>query len=154
MLQIEAFPCANGNEARARERYWYEQLNATLNTLYPNRSQKEYNDVNKDKIKEYKKEYGKEYKKINKVKIGQQSKEYSKINKDKIHDFYEANKDIIKERSREYTKKNKDSIKAKRAVPYSCECGSVCRIGDKSQHFKSLKHQAFIAQKDNTKIKI
>jgi hypothetical protein len=35
MIEIEKFPCKDGNEARCRERYWYETLNATLNTVNP-----------------------------------------------------------------------------------------------------------------------
>ena len=35
MIEIEKFPCKDSNEARARERYWYEQLNATLNAVCP-----------------------------------------------------------------------------------------------------------------------
>jgi hypothetical protein len=31
MIEIEKFPCNDNNEARARERYYYEQLNSTLN---------------------------------------------------------------------------------------------------------------------------
>ena len=57
MVQIEEYPCANGNEARARERYWFEQLNATLNTAYPQRNLAEYYIANKDKILEHQKEY-------------------------------------------------------------------------------------------------
>jgi hypothetical protein len=56
MIEIEKYPCSDGNEARARERYWFEQLNAELNSLVPNRSskesQKEYRIVNKEKLKE------------------------------------------------------------------------------------------------------
>ncbi len=35
MLEIEKYPCVDGNEARLRERYWFEQLQATLNTYRP-----------------------------------------------------------------------------------------------------------------------
>jgi hypothetical protein len=35
MLEIEKYPCVDGNEARLRERYWFEQLQATLNTYTP-----------------------------------------------------------------------------------------------------------------------
>jgi len=39
------------NRARARERYWYEQLGGSLNNKIPNRSQKEYRDkYNKNNI--------------------------------------------------------------------------------------------------------
>ncbi len=57
MLQIELYPCKDSNEAHARERYWYENMNAKLNTQMPNRTLKEYHakyyDENKDRIKEY-----------------------------------------------------------------------------------------------------
>ena len=36
-----------------RERYWIEQLNATLNTNIPTRTQKERNDDNREKQKEW-----------------------------------------------------------------------------------------------------
>ena len=35
MLEIEKYPCENFNEARARERYWYEILNSKLNSMKP-----------------------------------------------------------------------------------------------------------------------
>ena len=56
MIEIEKYNCNDGNEARARERYWYEQLEAKLNHCYPGRSDEEYNlmykEQNKEKIKE------------------------------------------------------------------------------------------------------
>jgi len=47
MIEIEKYPCADGNEARARERYWYETLEASLNTINPNRNKKEYREKTK-----------------------------------------------------------------------------------------------------------
>ena len=35
MTKIEDWPCANYDEARIRERYWYDKLGATLNTNRP-----------------------------------------------------------------------------------------------------------------------
>ena len=62
MIEIEKFPCKDSLEARARERYWCEQLNATLNSNKPyitNNELKEYfteyYQNNKDKILEYNK---------------------------------------------------------------------------------------------------
>ena len=72
MLQIEEYPCANGNEAKARERYWIEELNAKLNIAIPNRSKSEWYEQNKDKISQQQKEY----KQINKDKIKQHHAEY------------------------------------------------------------------------------
>lgn len=35
MIEIEKYPCKDFNEARARERYWYEILNSKLNSIKP-----------------------------------------------------------------------------------------------------------------------
>ena len=51
MIEIEKFQdCNDINEASARERYYYELLNAKLNKNYPARNVKEYYQDNKDKI--------------------------------------------------------------------------------------------------------
>ena len=68
MIEIEKYPCNDKNEACARERYWYELLNANMNTLCPT--------LNVEKRKEYNKEYNKEYRDNNKEQI--------KANKSKV----------------------------------------------------------------------
>jgi len=64
MVQVEEYPCQNRNEAGARERYWYELLNANLNKYVPNRSVKEsnkaYREANNEKYTEYQKIYMRE----------------------------------------------------------------------------------------------
>ena len=35
MIEIEKFSCKDANEAKARERYWYEELKANLNSIRP-----------------------------------------------------------------------------------------------------------------------
>ncbi len=57
MILVEDFPCKNKLEASARERYYYELLNGSLNTNKPNRNLKEYYQDNKDKILEYQNNY-------------------------------------------------------------------------------------------------
>ena len=62
MVEVEKFPCKDSMESRARERFWCEQLNATLNTNKPyltNNELKEY-------LTEYQKEYIKNYYQNNK----------------------------------------------------------------------------------------
>jgi hypothetical protein len=63
MILIEMYPCTNHLECLQRERYWCEHLNATLNSVVPSRSHKEYKkkyDVdNRENIQEYKKQYRK-----------------------------------------------------------------------------------------------
>jgi hypothetical protein len=145
MLQIEAFPCANGNEAKARERYWIEELNAKLNISIPNRSKPEWYEQNKDRLNDQKKEY----KKINKDKIKQQNAEYMAKNKDKIKQQNAKYRELNTDKIRENRNKNKDKYKESTMKQYNCECGSTCKMGNRSDHFKSKKHLAFIAQKDN-----
>lgn len=94
MVQIEEYPCANGNEARARERYFYEQLNSTLNMVFPQREKMELYTTNKNKILENRKEYYT----LNKSKVKEARKKYYENNKDQIlaqkKQYYENKKHI------------------------------------------------------------
>lgn len=150
IIQIEEYPCANGNEARARERHWFEQLNSTLNMTFPQRSNKEYYEANKDK----KFEYNKKYYELNKDKIMNQHKDYCNsiimIVKNKRKEVYEKNKDII----REYNKINKDRIKEYKSQPYICECGSECQLTSKIKHLKTKKHINYLNSKITNEINI
>ena len=53
LLIIEEYPCNNCDEARLRERYWYDILNPSLNSRKPISSKKEYCALNKDNKREY-----------------------------------------------------------------------------------------------------
>lgn len=75
MIEIEKYPCNDGNELRARERLKYEELNANINCNVPNRTSKELREINK----ENKKKYDKIYKENNKKKIKEYHKEQGKI---------------------------------------------------------------------------
>ena len=73
MYEIEKFPCLDNNEARARERHWYETLNANMNHLLPNNTEadlkiaKQRHDTtyrNKEENKARQTEYMKGYRAI------------------------------------------------------------------------------------------
>ena len=71
MIEIEKYPCMDSNEARSRERYYYEQLNASLNRQRPLVTKEERKQMNKERkqteeYKEYNKEYYKQYRDENK----------------------------------------------------------------------------------------
>jgi hypothetical protein len=55
MILVEKYPCKDNFEARSPVRYWYETLKATLNARFPERKQKEWININQQKVKEYKK---------------------------------------------------------------------------------------------------
>ncbi len=61
MIEIEKHPCNDSREAAARERYWFENLKATLNTKVPGRGKTEYDQEyrlnNAETIKEYQRGY-------------------------------------------------------------------------------------------------
>jgi len=113
MIEIEKYSeCKDSNEATARERYWYEQLNAKLNMRFPQRTDEEYRKSNKEEIKKY---FDK-----NKDKIREQRKQYRNENKDEIN--------------------NKQ--KERRNIPYTCSCGWIGNEQTKYRHFKnSVQHK-------------
>ena len=126
MIEIEKYPCNDINEASARERYYYELLNANLNTNCPARN---------------KKEYGKKYRENNKDKI----QEYRENNKDKIQEYYENNKDKFKE----YYENNKDKIKGIRETRYICDiCNGNYTYANRAKHFNTQKHQTALNNND------
>jgi hypothetical protein len=84
MILIDKVPCANGEEARKKERELYEQLNATMNNNIPNRTHQEYLIENKEIIS------------------------------DRMKEYYQKNKETILEKKKEYYEKNKEIIKEKR----------------------------------------
>jgi len=51
MVEVEKYPCGDVYEAASRERYWYEHLNATLNSVNPYRSKDEVIQQHKDYVK-------------------------------------------------------------------------------------------------------
>lgn len=87
MIEIEKYPCNDSNEAKTRERYWYEFYNANLNSRLPICSQKEYREKNKDAIKQ--------------MNINWRNQNKDKLNE--IHKRYrEKNRDAIRLRYTEY----------------------------------------------------
>jgi hypothetical protein len=129
MIMIEQISCENHNEACKLERKFIEEYNATLNMLIPTRTQKEWNEVNKDKIKEW----HKNYKENNKNKIKEYNKEYN-----------EKNKNNMKEYNKEYYKQNKDKIydkiKEYSREKITCECGIILCRDSLSKHKKRFIH--------------
>ena len=109
---VELFECNSKEELHSRERYFIEN-NKCVNKIIPTRTQKEWIEQNKDKIKEYRE------KNIDKIHIREKKyrdenpnikKEYRKENKDKLKEqsklYYEKNKEYRKKYQKEYHKNN------------------------------------------------
>jgi hypothetical protein len=103
MIEIVKFPCNDTHDASKQERYYMEFLQATLNKFIPSRTDKEYRDDNKDKLKEQKKIYFQDN--FNKLKA--YDKEYRANNIDKV-------KERAKVYGEKYRANNIDRIKAYR----------------------------------------
>lgn len=125
MIEVENYDAVDKLDAHKRERYWIEQLNATLNKVVPTRTLKEYKIDNQDKIK-------------------QNSKEYYEDNKDTIKEyfkeFYEKNKNKFKEKNKDYYEQNKEQLKE----TITCICGSVCSKINLKRHEQTKKHMEFV----------
>ena len=163
MIEIEKYPCDDGNEARTRERYWIEALKANLNCNVPIRTDLEselyphsYREINKEKIKEYRqcnKEklniICKNYRENNIEKVKATQKSYREKNIEKVKEcernYRIKNKELIKEKKNQYYLLNRDKINENKGKPFICECGSTTTFGDKAKHFRSKKHLAFCA---------
>lgn len=126
MLKLHDFPCNEKYELNLEERRVIDLYKSKLNIKVPTRTNKEYRDENKEKLKDI-------------------NKKYYDGNKDKIKKYYDENKDKIKEINKKYRDENKEKINEK----ITCECGSIVRKHDIARHRKSLKHISFL---DNTKI--
>jgi hypothetical protein len=120
---IENYSCNNKEELLRREGEIMRQFKDNIiNKNIAGRTKKEYDEDNKDKIKEHRKEYFKEYK---------------EDNKDKIKKYREDNKEHLKEYIKEYHKE-------RALVKIKCGCGSITNLQHKSRHEKSIKHINFI----------
>lgn len=120
MIEIEKYNAIDGYDATKRERYWIEELKATLNMVIPTRTFKEwYQDT-----KQYRKEYCKEYREKHREKLN----EYDKNRKNK------------EERAEKTKEKNKEKI--------TCECGCVVCKGQLTRHKQSKKHIELMTMKE------
>jgi len=129
IILLEEFPCESKDQLHARERYYIESIEC-VNKFIPTRTNKEYREDNKDKIKEYYEN--------NKDKI----KEHRKI-------YVENNKDKISDNKKEYYKNHKEQKNKK----IECECGGKYTHQHKSTHIKSKKHQKYLNNINEIKVK-
>jgi hypothetical protein len=95
-----------------------EHHDRILNKRVEGRTDKEYREANKDKIKEY-------YE-ANKDIIKEKHKQYYEANKDKFNEYREANKQKINEK-------------------FNCDCGGKFTFQNKTHHNKTKQHQLFIS---------
>jgi hypothetical protein len=151
MIKICDYPCNNKREAELEEDRYMLILKANMNSHRAFRTQKQYYEDNREKMKEYREnnkekiqEYKKEYYETNKDNF----KEYQETNKEKIKDkmkeYYETNKEKINQKNKEYYETNKEKIKEnmkeKVKEKVKCECGCEVTKSNLKIHQTSKKH--------------
>jgi len=147
IVLVEKFPCNDKDELTKRER-WYIENNECVNKYIPGRTQKEWREDNKDKVKkeqkkyyetnkdklkkrnkqwkennkEYLKKWFKQWREDNKEYEKQEQKKWREDNKEKIKEqqqkYYETNKEKIKQQLKQYREDNKDKLKEKKKQYY------------------------------------
>ena len=131
---LENCPCENKEQLRQREGHYIREI-GTLNSRIECRTQKEYREEHKDKIKEFQKQYRDENKETNK----QFQKQYRENNKEAIH---------LKQN--QYYQNKKHDILEKLKIKHMCECGSMHRISDTARHLRTNKHTDWLSNQSKT----
>jgi hypothetical protein len=151
MIELEKYPCNNEDEARTRERYWYEILNAKLNTYCPILTQQEIlnqrqirNTIYRDNHLEEHKKYMKEYYAI-KVENDPTycSKQYQKYKEQMLKNKKEYYVKKIDENP-DFNKQRYEKYKKSKLAKYTCECGTITTKNGKSSHEKTKKHKNYL----------
>ena len=127
IILIENYSCNNKDELKARERYFIEN-NECVNKVYPGRTQKEYQEINKEIIKEK----NKEYRENNIELIREKEREYARKHK---------------EDKKKYRLENLDKFKQYNTQKEICECGSEYNLYKKKRHEQTNKHLNYIKNK-------
>jgi hypothetical protein len=143
MEEIEKFPCNNYIEASQRERYWVENLKATLNKVIPSRTKKEWESEHKEQMSEYNKKYrtvNKDIIKENKALNYQENKE-SILEKHK--NYYEQNKEKTLALQKIYYEQNKEKINKQNKIYRDSHKE---QMSEKTKEYK-IKNKDMIAEK-------
>jgi mRNA degradation ribonuclease J1/J2 len=151
IILLEEYSCDSRMKLLMKEREWFDKMEC-CNKCRPYISKEERINYNKElcnqnmeQIIKYKKEWyesnkehvserGKIYRDEHKEELAEKKKEYAQINKEKIA-----------EKAKEWREANKEQIAEKGKEKFECNCGSICRLSDKSRHERSLKHQEYLS---------
>ena len=136
MVEIERYNAIDKRNLLTRERYWLENLKATLNSYVPTRTKKEYYIDNKTEILEKCKQYH--------IENIEHRKQYRIDNKDEILEkdkqYRIDNKDELAKRQRQYYSNNKTEILEKSKQTIACVCGIIIDKSHSARHMKTKKY--------------
>lgn len=108
MIEVEKYPCKDTNEATARERHWFERLDSSLSTSYPQRRQEELTIKKSEKYQD------------NKEELIIKQRQYRKDHKAETNFFYEDQRVEINIKRSQYNNNHKEKILIKaESIPES-----------------------------------
>ena len=132
LVMVDEGKLDNKLQKEKLEREWYEKLGATLNSVMPTRTMKEYRLTNKETVSEIKHKSYMAHREENLIK----KKEY-----------YDKNKEKLCIQKKEYYDKNKENINEK----FVCEeCGGRYTKQSINKHNKTKKHISKTASLGNS----
>jgi len=157
----EDYPCKNKYILRRREGEVQKQI-ATINKNIAGRTikewcednrekileqQKQYNQDNREKIKQYYQdnrekilEQRKQYHQDNLEKISEYHKQYYQDNRDKLTQYRQNNREKIAEQRKQHYQANRDKIEEKKKQKITCDrCGSISTMGHIKRHQRTQK---------------
>ena len=126
---LESVNANSRDELLAREGYYIRTLKC-VNKVIPDRTKKEYNE-------KYRQDHIEEEREKSRVYYQDHIEELREIRR--LH--YQNHIEELREKIREYDDKNSERYKIK----FVCECGSECRLKEKSRHNKTIKHQTYLS---------
>jgi len=140
---LEKYPCNSVDELCKKEGE-YIRNNACVNKRIEGRTQKEYNEDNKEHLREKNKEFREEHKEDKK----KYDKEYYEKKKERIQqrniEYCKKNKEHIQQKQKEKYERTKEEIREKGKIKITCVCGSITSIRGKARHEKTKKHIEFL----------
>jgi hypothetical protein len=147
MIPIEEMICENKIQVLIRERYWFDTLQAKMNTYKPYVSYEErlndmkaYYDTHKEEIAEQCKIYREENHEV----ILEKKKIYYNANKEadnmRSKNYRDTHKEEMKAYKEQWHETNKAKIHAKNNEVIKCECGCEYTRANKARHLKTQRH--------------
>ena len=139
---VELFPCETKDELLKREGY-YIQNNECVNKIIAGRTQKEWTEQNKERLKQNTL--------LRKDIIRERMQEYRMKHKDRlknmITEWRAENKDRIKEHDKKYRELHRDEINANQRCLVICEiCGTSHVRNGRARHKRKKKHMRAVEE--------
>jgi hypothetical protein len=150
IILLETFPCTSHDELSAREAFYIKSMKC-VNKNIPLRTDKEYREDNKDKIKLVSDAYYQNNKE--KILIHNQKYYFDNVAKISIKSkaFYQENKELISQKSKEYYDMNKDKFAQKQNEYYYSNQDKIAEAGKKyyDEHKDKISEKGKIFYQEN-----